>query len=353
MFSFKPRIYFDAPVDPAPNPVADDDQEFDHLNDDPLEFGMEDIDDMTNDSPIVSQPKAEPEPTPKEEPKAEEPKEEPKDTEPEPKPDEPTEPITYKVGEKEYSEEEITGIIAKFDGMEEWEENLRNLSHLQKMDNATAKALAGFVSSKQEIPKGLVDKPIITSVHEALNDFKLEIPYEDLDGKPQTMEVTMDQLKPLVDKAIELTTMAHKPELDKSDALTTKVRRDRMNEMITNFVDTEGMDKVFAFHKGSGVDLIDHVDNVLMTPGHPDLPSVKRLQALVDQIDHKEIKTLADAHTFLYGDTAGTAQTIQGIIKNQKKGAGLSRSKEPNKVDPDEMDIDKNDAESTLKSIGA
>lgn len=333
----------------------------DHLNDDPLDFGEEDIDDMTNDSPIVSTAQSEEtEETPAEDPKAEETKEETKEEEtpsdekseePKAEESEETKPTTFKIGENEYDEPRLAAIIKEHGDMEAWEENLRNLSHLKNMDPEVAKALVPFVHSQKEIPKGLVDKPIMTSVVEALKDFKLEVPYEDLDGKPATLEVTMDQLKPLIEKAVETTTMAHKPELDKSAALTEKVRRDRMNEMVTNFVEADGMNEIFKFHKGKGVDLIDHIDNVLSTPGHPDLVAVKRLSAVVNQIDHKEIKNLDDAYKFLYPN--GDSASIAGLIKNQKKGTGITRGTETKtSKDDDDMDIDQNTAEDTLKGLG-
>ena len=323
-----------------PTPVEGD---LTHLNDDPLNFAEEDIDDMTDDSPIINA--VVPEPV--------EPEEE-TEVEAEGEPAPVINTTAFKLGEIEYEPEQLEKIIKAHDDMSNWEKNLRNFSHLKNMDPKLAEAMVPYINSQKEIPKGLVEEPIITSVTEGLKDFQIEIPYEDLDGKEATLSVDIKTLKPLIDKAIALTTLAYQPELDKSAALTERVRVDRINEMLTAFTSNESAKEMFTFHVGKNVSLYDHIRNVMDTPGHIDAEPVKRLKALVDQVDGQDIKTLDDAYQFIYKGKKlqSTATVLGNIVKRQSNGKGLDRGTELKPDTAIDMDIDKNSAEDVLKSLG-
>lgn len=348
-------------VTPAPN--IDEKAVDDHLNDDPLNFGDEDIDDMTNDSPIVSNP-------PVADPAKKEPAKQPEEKvvpEPAPELDEEGNPIVkpaaddkttdpegetsiIKLGEIEYEPEQLSKIIKEHGDMSAWEKNLRALSHLKDMNPETAAALVPFVLSQKEIPKGLVEEPIVTSVLEGLKDFELELPYTDEEGNEQVLKVDLEKIKPAILKAVDLTTAAHKPTLDKAKATEISVQRGRMDEMLVNF--TKDKETQFAFHKGKDKSLIDHIDDVLETPGHPDSDAVKLLKAVVDMIDGDQIKTMDDAYQFLYQEKQAKKATdiLNSVVNNQKQGKAETRGQEPKKDASEMPDID-DSAEDILENI--
>jgi hypothetical protein len=324
-----------------------------------------DIDDLVEDSPVVSakvveenkemakknesestnesakEQTEEKETTEQKEEKLEQDEKSQKATEEESEP----EPEKVKIGDQEYTPEEAAAFKAEYDKKKEWEERLRKQSMIAaNLNDDEIQAATSVVSGDRKLPDQSAE--VVDSIlQEVLEGKKVEV--KDDDGE-YSIDVT-DKVKEAVAKAVKATLQRVEPVLNKAKQEIQSSQRKAVSTFISNFMDKHPEYKVVVPDDIPIDQYMDMVDNT--GPSHPDFAALARYKILSDaakRMGYVGPDSLDKAYTFLYGNLKGkvetaedkaakAAETQKKILKNQEK---LNQEKPGGQVESkDDVDL--------------
>jgi hypothetical protein len=323
------------------DPVTDD-AEMNRL------FEEESIDDLVNESPIVSsdaieedrklaeetntteqaEKPAEKKETTEKEPKKEEQSEKSQETEePEtPEQETPEEPQKIKVGDAEYTPEELAAHKREFDNKTKWEEELRNKSIIAaNLSEDQIQATMPYAVGDKDIPDQSAEF-VAAMVNGTIGTEPIKLK----DEEGYEVDIT-DQVKEKVTEAVKATLDKMMPVIDKVQGEAVAAQRKAVSTLYNNFMNDHPEYKIVA---PNNMPLDQYMDVVQRTGNtHPDYPAITRLMVLVDnakRMGYVGPTALEDAHSFLHGKNekkvktaeekaAEAAETTEKIIEKQDK----------------------------------
>lgn len=254
-------------------------------------------------------------------------------------------PEKVKIGDREVPPEEVALWESEFKKKAEWEERNRNISAIaSNLSTEEIQAAISVVSGDRKLPDQSAELAD-SIIAEILGDKPIKI--KDDDGEYE-IDVT-DKVKENVREAVKATLSRVAPVLDKAKEEIESSQRKAVSTFIGNFMDKHPEYKIVV-PENTPIDIyMDRVDK--SGPTHPDYASLARFKVLNDaakRMGYVGADSLEKAYTFLYGKHEGkvltaeekTAQAEDTQTKILKKQEKISQEKLGGQVETkDDIDL--------------
>ena len=269
-----------------------------------------------------------------------------------------------KLGEQEYTHEELLQAIKIKTDYGDWEKRLRNQSQIVgKLSDEDIANLVPYARGQKEIPKDADPKVSLTKaiMNELFKEDTLTL--KDADGIDQ--EVKIDQLVPFIENIVNAVQGRYTPVINNLENTANQAREEYVTRQLGEFMTTKSEFKIVP---PQGISLKEHLQNVYATGQlHPDHVTLTRFNALLDVMDHSGFKTLDETYNFMYGKSSKdvedanrrskAAEDLQNkILKNQSGIIPETPTKTPSsELDSDDLFIESlgDDGTSVLIGMGA